>query len=694
MKTTWLVSVALVALVSAPLAAQTAPAQMPAGHDHSAMPMPMTTPPPSPAPAAKPIYGTWGVALENRDLAVAPGADFERHASGTWLGKSEIPSDKAAIGSGNEINDRVQEQLQKMLTSGPAGNKYGALFASFMDEARVEAVGLAPLKADLAKVAAIKTRAQFDRFMGSTNGAFGISLVDFGVGADTLDPTMNVLYLGQGGIGLPEREYYTAAQFKPQRDAYRAHIERTMRAIGNTNPAAAADAIVTFETAIAAKSWQIADRRDIGKVNNPMSSAQLARYAPGINWAQWLAGARVPAQKRMIVGENTAVRDTVKVYAATPLATLKLWQQFHLTDQAAPYLTKAMVDSKFEYTKTLSGVSSLRPRWKRAVQLVDGSLGELVGQDYVRLHFPPAAKTKMEALVVNLKIAMAERINANGWMSAPTKTAALEKLGKMDVMVGYPDKFRNYDGLQIVAGDLYGNVQRANRFNTDYAMSDLGKKVDRKKWGMNPQTVNAYNGGLENKIVFPAGILQAPMFDLAADDAVNYGAIGAVIGHEIIHGFDDQGRKIDAAGAVRDWWAPEDAARFDAQAKIFGAQYAKFEASPGAFINPELTMGENIADLAGLEVSLSAYRKSLGGKDAPVIDGLTGEQRFFLAFAQAWRTKQRPDAVKNQVATDPHSPARYRVIGPLRNIDAWYAAFGIKPGDTMYIAPELRAKIW
>ena len=680
MKTIWLVSVAVLALGAVPLAAQTAPA-------------PQTSAATS-ATGATTIYGTWGVALENRDTAVAPGEDFEKHASGTWLAKNEIPSDKAAIGSGNEINDRVQDQLRSQLTSGPAGNKYGALYASFMDEAKAEAVGLAPLKADLAKIAAIKTRAQFARFMGSTNGGFGISLIDFGVGSDTLDPTVNVLYLGQGGIGLPEREYYLAAQFKPQRDAYRAYIERTMRAIGSPQPAAAADTIMAFETALAAKSWKIADRRDIGKVNNPMSSAQLAKYAPGYDWAQWLAGARIPAQKRMIVGENTAVRDTVKVYTATPLATLKLWQQFHFADQAAPYLTKAMVNSRFEYTKTLSGVSTLRPRWKRAVQLVDGSLGELVGQDYVRMHFPPAAKTKMEALVVNLKLAMVDRINANSWMSPPTKLAALDKLQKMDVMVGYPDKFRNYDALRIDGADLYGNVQRAGRFNADYAMEDLGKKVDRKKWGMNPQTVNAYNGGLENKIVFPAGILQAPMFDLAADDAVNYGAIGAVIGHEIIHGFDDQGRKIDATGAVRDWWAPEDAARFEAQAKIFGAQYAKFEAAAGAFINPELTMGENIADLAGLEVSLSAYHKSLGGKDAPVIDGLTGDQRFFLAFAQAWRTKQRPDAIKNQVATDPHSPARFRVIGPLRNIDAWYAAFGVKPGDSMYIAPELRAKIW
>ena len=678
MKTNLLYSVAVLALplTAAPALAQAAPTAAAA-----------TAP-------AKPVYGSWGVALENRDTAVAAGEDFERYASGIWLAKNEIPSDKAGIGSTNEINDRVQEQLQAMLTSGPAGNKYGALYASFMDEAKVETAGLAPLKSDLAKVAAIKTRAQFARFMGGTNGAFGISLFDFGVAADTLDPTTNGLYLGQGGIGLPEREYYTAAQFQPQRNAYRAYIERTMRMIGNPAPAAAAEAIVAFETAIAARSWKIADRRDIGKINNPMSSTQLAKYAPGLDWAQWMAGAKIPAQKRVIVTENTAVRDISKLYAATPLATLKLWQQFHVSDQAAPYLTKAMVNSRFEYTKTLSGVSALRPRWKRAVQLVDTSLGELVGQDYVRLHFPPAAKTAMEALVSNLMLVMADRIKANAWMAAPTKLAALEKLQKMDVMVGYPDKFRNYDAMQINAADLYGNVQRAGRFNADYAMSDLGQKVDRKKWGLNPQTVNAYNGGLENKIVFPAAFLQAPMFDLAADDAVNYGAIGYVIGHEIIHGFDDQGRKIDATGAVRDWWAPEDAARFEAQAKLFGAQYAKFEVAPGVFINPELTMGEYIADLAGLEVAVAAYHKSLGGKDAPVIDGLTGDQRLFLGFAQACRAKQRPDALINQVATDPHSPGRFRVLGPLPNVDAWYTAFGIKPGDSMYIAPEQRAKIW
>jgi putative endopeptidase len=328
------------------------------------------------------------------------------------------------------------------------------------------------------------------------------------------------------------------------------------------------------------------------------------------------------------------------------------------------------------------------------VSLVDGSLGELVGQDYVAKYFPASSKAKMVQLVANVKAAMADRIKSNSWMSEATKTAALEKLGKMDVMVGYPDKFRDYSALQIDPNDLYGNVSRAQAFNAAYALEDLDKAVDHKKWGMNPQEVNAYNGGGENKIVFPAGILQAPFFDPNADDAVNYGAIGAVIGHEISHGFDDQGRKYDATGAVRDWWTPEDNKRFNAEAKVFGDQYAKFEAVKGAFVNPALTMGENVADFAGIQVALDAYHRSLGGKPAPVLDGLTGDQRFFLAYAQYYREKQREDALRSQVTTDPHSPGRFRVLGPLPNVQAWYDAFGIKPGDSMYIPPEKRAHIW
>jgi putative endopeptidase len=646
------------------------------------------------ASTGKAAIGAWGVDLSGGDAAVKPGDDYFRFTAGKWYDATTIPSDRAATGTFYDLRERTQDQLKALITNAKPGTKVANFYSSFMDEKQLETVGLAPLKRDLAVVNAIPSKAAFARYMGTTNGRFGASVIDMGVSSDTANPNLNVLYLGQGGLGLPEREYYFADSFKKQRDAYKAYIARTLGMLGYANPSAAADTIMAFETTIAEKSWKIAERRQIEKLNNPMSTAQLAVYAPGMNWAQFFAGAGVPVQKRIIVGENTAVRDIAKIYGNTPLATLKLWQAFHVADQAAPYLNKAMVDSRFEYTKTLSGVSENRPRWKRAVDLVGGSLGELVGQDYVADYFPASSKAKMQTLVANLKTAMAGRIKANDWMGASTKAAAVEKLSRMDVMVGYPDKWRDYSKLTIVPGDLYGNVQRTGVFNNAYQMSFLGKPVDRKLWGMNPQTVNAYNGGLENKIVFPAGILQAPFFDPNADDAVNYGAIGAVIGHEISHGFDDQGRKIDATGAVRDWWTAEDAKRFEEQAKIFGDQYAKYEVAPGAFINPALTMGENIADFAGVQVALDAYHASLGGKPAPVIDGLTGDQRFFLAYAQVWRSKAREDALRNQVATDPHSPGQFRSFAPLRNVQAWYDAWGVKDGDKLYIAPANRAKIW
>ncbi len=644
--------------------------------------------------AQKAHLGTWGVDLTSRDLSVKPGDDFQKYASGTWLSKTQIPADKPEVGSFYEVFDLTQDQMKALVTTAPATSKYGAMYQSMMDESRVEALGITPLKADLAKVDAIKTKAEFARHMGETNGSFGSALYAFDLEPDTGDATMNAVYLYQAGLGMPNRDYYLKDAFKPQRTAYRAYLERTFKAIGNPAPAAAADRVLAFETEIAKVSWESADRRDIDKTNNPMSTAQLAKYAPGLDWAAFFEGAKVTPQKRMIVNENSAIRAIAALYAKTPLGTLKEWEAFHTADQASPYLNKAMVDSRFEYTKTISGVSEQRPRWKRALTLVDGSLGELMGQDYVARYFPPASKAKMVELVANLKTAMAARIQGNSWMSEATKAAAVTKLSRMDVMVGYPDKFRNYDALEVRPDDLYGNVKRASAFNAAYDLEDLGKPVNHKKWGMNPQTVNAYNGGGENKIVFPAGILQPPFFDPAADDAVNYGGIGAVIGHEISHGFDDQGRKYDASGNVRDWWTAADGQRFDAEAKVFGDQYAKFEAVPGAFVNPKLTMGENIADFAGIQVALDAYHRSLNGKPAPVIDGLTGDQRFFLAWAQVWREKQREDALRSQVTTDPHSPGRFRVLGPVQNVQAWYDAFGIKPGNSMYIPPEKRAHIW
>jgi len=638
--------------------------------------------------------GDFGIDLTARDLSAKPGDDFERYASGSWMDVTEIPADRASVGSFNDLREDVVGQVNELITQAPAGTQHGALYTSFMDEKTLEKVGLAPLKRDLAAVDALADKVEFARFMGSTYDKFGGSLFGATPYADPDDPTINSLWMFSGGLGLPEKDYYFNEKFVEQRGAYIDYLTRTFKAIGVKSPREAASRVMTLETYIAELNWDAEQLRDIGRINNPMSAAELAAYAPGVDWDAFFAGHNIPPQDRIIVTDNTAIKAIATLYASTDLETLKLWQKARVADQASPYLNKAMVDSNFKFTSTLSGVSEIRPRWKRAVDLIDGQLGELVGESYVKEYFPEVAKVRMDELVKNLKLAMADRIRGNDWMSADTKTAALEKLEKMEVMVGYPKEFRDYSQLPMSPDNLYDNMVAAIKFNADYAMSDLGKPVDRSKWGMNPQTVNAYNGGLENKMVFPAGILQPPFFDAWADPAVNYGAIGVVIGHEISHGFDDQGRKIDASGAIKDWWTPQDNERFKAEAKKFGEQYAAFEVVPGAFINPDLTMGENIADLAGVLVAYDAYKKSLNGEEAPVIDGLTGDQRFFLAYAQVWKRKAREDTLRNQVTTDPHSPARYRTIAPLRNVDAWYEAFGVTPDDAMYIALEDRVRIW
>jgi putative endopeptidase len=567
------------------------------------------------------------------------------------------------------------------------------MYHSFMDEAALETLDDKPLQKDLKEVAAITDIAGFTRYMGRTTGAFGIALFGVGSAPDPAHPVVNTLFMGQAGLGLPDRDYYLNANFKPQLDAYRAYIERLLTMVGYAEPAKAADAVLAFETAVAKVSWPAAERRDIDKVNNPMSISELQAYAPGLDWDTYLTAADISKRDHAIVAEKSAFKDIAALYAQTPLDTLKAWEAFHVADQASPYLSKRFVDSRFEFTKTLSGVTAQRPRWRRGVDLIDGSLGELLGRAYVDQYFPPSSKAKMNELVANLKTAMGARIQKLEWMSADTKKAALEKLSKMEVQVGYPDKWRDYSGLKLDPSDLYGNVQRSNRFEWGYQISDIGKPVDRQKWFMTPQTVDAYNGGLENKIVFPAGILQPPFFDPDADPAVNYGAIGAIIGHEISHGFDDQGRKIDATGAIRDWWTKEDAERFNAQAKRFGAQYDTYEPVPGMHVNGQLTMGENIADMAGVIVAYDAYRESLHGETPKVLDGFTGAQRFFLAYAQAWRAKQRDDAVRAQIASNPHSPAHFRVVGPLRNIDPWYAAFNVE-GGKYYLPPADRVRIW
>ncbi len=664
---------------------------------------PLAAAPALAADTATPVavhFGAWGVDLTSADKSVKPGDDFYAFADGAWDAKAVIPPDQTSVGALRDLFDRTQPQLRTLIEAAardpktPVAAKVGGLYGAWMDEARLEALDAAPLKADLARIAAIPDRAALSVYMARTYGGFGKSLFGVGVIPDPKQPDINTAYIGQDGLGLPDRDYYLTDAFKPQREAYLAYIERTLTMVGHADPGAAAKAILAFETRLAEAHWTRVEQRDIEKVVNPMTVKELQAYAPGIDWPAHFAAAGLPGLAKLIVGPNTAVQKSTAIYLDTPLDTLKAWETFHVADSASSYLSKRFDESRFAFQKTLSGVTVQLPRWKRGVALVDGSLGEAVGQTYVAAYFPPEAKAQMQALVANLKTALSARIQAAAWMAPETKAEALKKLAKMDVQVGYPDKWRDYSGLTIDPADLYGDIKRSEAFEWAYQLSDFGKAVDHKKWGMTPQTVNAYNGGLENRIVFPAGILQAPIFDPSADPAVNYGAAGAVIGHEITHGFDDQGRKIDATGALRDWWTAEDAKRFQAEAARFGVQYDGYEPVPGFHVNGKLTMGENIADLGGLLAALDAYHASLGGKPAPVIDGLTGDQRFFLAFAQAWKTKMRDDALKQRIATDPHSPGHFRAIGPTRNIDAWYAAFDVEPGGKYYLAPADRVRIW
>ena len=563
----------------------------------------------SPAPVAQatataqgdttPNYGTWGVDMSRFDTSIKPGTDFDQYVNGGWRDATVIPDDQIVAGVGWDVYTRSEAQVRDIITDAPASSNIGALYQSFMDEPGLEAKGAAPLLTRIAAMDAIPDKAGFTSFMGATARKLGSTLISTQVIPDFSNPTVNTLVISTNGMGLPQRDYYLDPKFAEQLAAYTAFVTRSFGLIGSSDAAADAKEVLAFETKVAELSWPVAEQRDINKINNPMTMAQLQAYAPGIDYPALFAAAGIPTDQKMIVADNTAVKSLAALYAKTPLATLKKWEKLRMTVGASNYLSKAFVDSQFELSQQMSGAKVLRDRWKRGVALVSGSLGELVGQTYVERHFPASSKAAMEDMVANLKVAMGKRITANSWMSPPTKAEALEKLSRMDVMVGYPDDWRDYSVLKLSSNDLLGNVIQVGAFNWDYQLAKLNEPVDRKLWAMNPQTVNAYNGGLENKIVFPAAILQAPYFNPKADAAVNYGAIGAVIGHEISHGFDDQGRKIDASGAVRNWWTEEDGKRFEALAKEFGAQYAEYEVAPGHFINPELTMGENIADLAG-----------------------------------------------------------------------------------------------
>jgi putative endopeptidase len=659
----------------------------------------------APVPAADlvtPKYGTWGFDTSGMDPSVKPGDDFFRYANGKWAGRTEIPSDRTRFGNFDKLSVLSESRVHAIAEDAAAGKladkdgaKIGAAYAAFMNEALANKLGAAPMRPWLAKIRAVKTKEQFTDLMGSANSNGFTTVLPVGITIDAKSPTRYAVTTATGGLGLPDRDYYLQPSFAAKKAKYQAYVAQLLTLAGWEKPADNAKAIVDFETRLAEAAWTRVERRDRDKTYNPMSPAEISALTPGIDWNRYLAANGLTGVDRVIVTTNTAFPKVGKIYAETPLDTLKAWQAFHLADQAAPYLSKPFVDAHYEFrSKELAGQPEQQPRWKRGVAFVDGVIGESVGRVYVARYFPPESKAKMDALVGDIQTALRARIKTLDWMGDATKARALEKLSKFTVKIGYPAKWRDYSKLVLKPDDLYGDARRATAFEWNRELARLHGPVDKGEWGMTPQTVNAYYNFANNEIVFPAAILAAPFFDPDADPAINYGGIGGVIGHETSHGFDDQGRKSDGDGVLRDWWASEDATKFKAQTDRLGAQYSAFEPLPGAHVIGALTMGENIGDMGGLSLALDAYHASLHGKPAPVIDGLTGDQRVFLGWAQVWREKIRDETLRQRLVTDPHSPAVYRVNGTIRNIPGWYQAFGVQAGDRLYVEPDQRVKIW
>ncbi len=647
-------------------------------------------------------YGTWGFSTAGMDTSVKPGDNFYDYANGTAVKDLVIPGDQASYGSFDKLYDLSQLQLKAMIQdlagkSGLTGDdaKIADLYKSAMDTPVRNKLDATPLKTELGQIAAIKSKVEMAAYMGVTSARFGSAIYGLNVSDDAKKPGYYALQVGQSGLGLPDRDYYLTATYADKLKAYQAYIADMLKMAGYADPDKSAAAVVAFETEIAKVSWTRIEQRDDTKTYNPMALTALPAYAPGFGWAAFFKGAGVSQAKKVVVAENTAFPKIAKIYAATPLATLKAWEAFHTIDQASAYLSDRFYHRRFEFqAKTLYGIAEERPLWKRAVSTTDGQLGEALGRAYVAKYFPPDSKAKMVDLVHQLLAAMKTRLQNVTWMSDGTKQKALEKLDKFGIKIGYPNHWRDYTKLVIKSDDLYGNVERSSAFEWAWNVGHIDNKIDPDDWGMTPQTVNAYYSPTRNEIVFPAAILQPPFFDPKADMAVNYGGIGGVIGHEITHGFDDQGRHYDGTGALAEWWTADDAKKFEAQTKALGAQYDAFEVAPGVHVQGGLTMGENIADLGGNLLGLDAYHLSLKGADAPVIDGFTGDQRFFFGWAQVWQSKTQLDALKAQVATDPHSPDMFRGMAPERNVDAWYKAFNVQAGDKMYVAPESRVRIW
>jgi putative endopeptidase len=651
-------------------------------------------------------FGTWGIDLEGMDRSVKPGDDFFRYANGKWAASTTIPADRTSFGAFAVLRDLSEARVRAILDRWAVDKKRSAasdeakvatIYRTFLDEATVEKLDAKPIEAHLAAVKKVRTHTDMARLMGRTSSTFGRSFYGASVSDDAKNPEKYALYLSQGGTGLPDREYYLNEKYKAQKERYQKYVAEMLTLAGWEEPAKSAADVVAMETKIAEAQWSRAESRNRDKTYNPMTVTELEKNAPGFPWAAAFKEAGLDKAERAIVRQNTAFPKLAKIFADTPVATLKAWEAFHITDEAAPLLSKRFADPQWEFrSKFLNGQQEQRPRWKRAVEAAEDSMGEAIGRTYVAEYFPPESKAMMEKLVADLRGAMKDRIENLQWMGPETKAKALEKLSKFGVKIGYPVKWRDYSALQVREGDLVGNRERAAKFEWAYDVSRIGQPVDNDEWGMTPQTVNAYYSSAKNEIVFPAAILQPPFFDPKADAAVNYGAIGGVIGHEISHGFDDQGRKSDGDGMLRDWWAADDAAKFEAQATRLGSQYESFPLAqlPGLHLTGRLTMGENIGDLGGILLGLDAYKRSLNGKDAPVLDGFTGEQRVFLGWAQVWRTMYRDDALRTLITTDSHSPGFVRAFAPLRNVDAWYDAFGVKEGDAQYVKPEDRVRIW
>ncbi len=656
----------------------------------------------SPAPHAQ--IGAFGLDLAGEDPGQKPGDDFFRFAAGTWLKTEQIPADRTHWGSFDVLREKSEASVHAILESAATGRaaagsverKIGDYYAAFLDAPAIESAGLAPAASGLQAIAAASSYEDVAKLMARADLALPGPL-EFGVTLDRKHPDQYIVQVQHGGLGLPDRDYYLRddGEFPALRTQYREHIARLLALGGDAEAATGAAAILALETEIAKLQWPRAERRDRDKTYNARSRAELNALAPDYPWDVAFGSSGLGAIDGVVLAELSAIAPLGKLFRATPLATWQSYLRYHYLKGNAAHLPAALDGEVFAfYGHTLNGQPEQRARWKRAVDATNGALGEAIGQIYVREHFPPEAKAQMLALVENMRRAYGRRIAALEWMSPATKLVAAEKLATFRPKIGYPDHWRDYSLLEVRTGDAFGNAVRASEFEWQHDLARLGKPTDRDEWFMTPQTVNAYYNATFNEIVFPAAILQPPFFDPKADPAVNYGAIGGVIGHEMGHGFDDQGAKSDAKGVLRTWWAMSDVTAFHGLVDRLAAQYDRYEPRPGIQVNGRLTLGENIGDLGGLTVALDAYHASLGGKRPPELSGLSGEQRFFLGWAQIYRNLYRDESLRNQVLSDPHSPSMYRVNGVVRNIDAWYAAFGVTPDAALYLPPAERVRIW